>query len=73
MPWKRGAISTLWKYGKGSNVVEVRRIVLSWLAALSTIKDSDALEEEKFQHRGSVENCIELVSCIKYPKRIPAP
>ena len=47
--------------------------VLSWLAALSTIKDSDALEEEKFQHRGSVENCIELVSCIKYPKRIPAP
>ena len=73
MPWKRGAISTLWKYGKGSNVVEVRRIVLSWLAALSTIKDSFALEVEKFPHRASVEGCTELVASIKYHKMIRTP
>ena len=73
MPWKRGTISTPWKYGKGSYVVEVRRFVLSWLAALSTTKDSYALEVENFQHRGSVGSCIELVVCIKYHKRIPMP
>ena len=73
MPWKRGAISTLWKCGKGSYAVEVRRVVLSWLAAMSIIKDSYALEAEKFQHRGSVESCIKLVGSIKYHKRIPMP
>ena len=28
IPWKRGVISTPWKCGKGSNAVEVRRVVL---------------------------------------------
>ena len=73
MPWKRGAISTPWKCGKDSYAVEVRRVVLSWLAALSTIKDSFALEAEKFLHRGSVEGCTELVGRIMYHKMIPTP
>ena len=73
MSWKRGAISTLWKCGKGSYAREVQRVVLSWLAALSTRKDSYALEVDKFQHRGSVESCTELVGRIKYHKRIPMP
>ena len=71
MPWKLGAISTPWKCGKGSYAVEVRRVVLSWLATMSIIKDSYALEAEKFQHRVSVEGCTELVVCIKYHKMIP--
>ena len=71
MPWKLGAISTPWKCGKGSYAVEVRRVVLSWLAAMSIIKDSYALETEKFQHRVSVEGCTELVGRIKYHKMIP--
>ena len=73
MLWKRGAISTPWKCGKGSYAVEVRRVVLSWLAALNTTKDSYALKAEKFQHRGSVEGCTGLVGRIKYHKRIPTP
>ena len=73
MPWKRGAISTPWKCRKGSYAVEVRRVVLSWLAALSTIKDSYALEAEKFLHRGSVEGSTELVGRIRYHKRIATP
>ena len=73
MPWKRGAISTSWKYGKGSYAVEVRRVVMSWLVGLSATKDSYALEAEKFQHRGSVESCTELVGRINYHKRIPTP
>ena len=73
MPWKRGAISTPWKCGKGSYAVEVRRVVLSWLAALSTIKDSYALEVEKFLHCGSLEGSTELVGRIRYHKRIPTP
>ena len=47
--------------------------VLSWLAALSTIKDSFALEVEKFPHRASVEGCTELVASIKYHKMIRTP
>ena len=70
---KRGAISTSWKYGKGSYAVEVQRVVLSWLAGLSTTKDSYALEAKKFQHRGTVESCTELVGSIKYHKRFPTP
>ena len=38
MPWKRRAIPTLWKCGKGSYAVEARRVVHSWLGASSTIK-----------------------------------
>ena len=64
MPWKRGAISTPWKCGKGSYVMEVRRVVLSWLAGLSTIKYSYALEAVKFLHHGSVEGITELVGHI---------
>ena len=70
MLWKRGAISTPWKCGKGSYTMEVRRVLLSWLAALSTIKDSYAWEAVKFQHRGSVEGCTELVGRIKYHEMI---
>ena len=70
---KRGAISTSWKYGKGSYAVEVQRVVLSWLAGLSTTKDSYALEAKKFQHHGSVEGYTELVGRIKYHKRILTP
>ena len=73
MPWKREAISTPWKCGKGSYTVEVQRVVLSWLAALSTIKDSFALEAEKFLHHASVEGCTELVARIKYHKMIRTP
>ena len=51
--------------------MEVRRVVMSWLAGLSAIKDSYALEAEKFQHRGSVASCIELAGRIKYHERIP--
>nr|POE67620.1 hypothetical protein CFP56_26843 [Quercus suber] len=47
MPWKRGAIPTPWKCGKGSYVVEVRRVVLSWLATSSTIKDSYSMEARR--------------------------
>ena len=43
------------------------------VAASSTIKDSYALEAEKFLHCGSVEGCTELVGRIKYHKRIPTP
>ena len=64
MPWNRGAIPTPWKCGKGSNTIEVRRVVLSWLAGLSTIKYSYALEVEKFLHHGSVEGITELVGRI---------
>ena len=73
MPWKRGAISTSWKYGKGSYAVEVQRVVLSWLAGLSTTKDSNALEAKKFKHRGSAESCTELADSIKYHKRFLMP
>ena len=69
MPWKLGAISAPWKYGKGSYAVEVGRAVLSWLAALSTRKDSYALEAEKFRHRGSMEGYTELVGRIVFYKR----
>ena len=65
MPWKRRAIPTLRKCGKGSYAVEARdctelvgyikyhkifdtmearRVVLSWLTATRTIKDSNAVE-----------------------------
>ena len=64
MPWKRGAIFTPWKCGKGSYAMEVRRVVLSWLDGLSTIKYSYALEVEKFLHYGSVEGITELVGRI---------
>ena len=40
---------------------------------MSTIKDSFALEAEKFLHRASVEGCIELVARIKYHKMIRMP
>ena len=73
MSWKRGAISTSWKCGKGSYAREVQRVVLSWLDAMSTRKDSYALEVDKFQHNGTVESCTELVGCIKYRKRIRTP
>ena len=68
MPWKRRAISAPWKCGKGSYTVEVGRVVQSWLAALSTRKDSYALEVEKFQHCGSMKGYAELVCCIVYYK-----
>ena len=64
MPWKRGAISIPWKCGKGSNAMEVRRVVLSWLVRLSTINYSYALEVEKFLHHGSGEGITELVGRI---------
>ena len=73
MSWKRGAISTPWKCGKGSYAREVQRVVLSWLDALSTRKDSYAPEVDKFQHNGSVESCTELVGRIKHRKRIRTP
>ena len=44
--------------------MEVRRVVLSWLDGLSTIKYSYALEVEKFLHYGSVEGITELVGRI---------
>ena len=69
MPWKHEAISTPWKRGNSSYAVGVRRVVLSWLAALSTIKYSYAWEAVKFQHRGSAKGCTEQVGCIEYHKR----
>ena len=44
--------------------MELRRVVLSWLAGLSTIKYSYALEAVKFLHHGSVEGITELVGHI---------
>jgi len=61
MSWKREAVPISWKCGKGSNTVEVRRVVLSMLRYIKYHK--------RFLHHGSVEKFLHRGSMEKVSSR----